>query len=1655
MEVKALLQLLLQLCLAALVHSQSQCILITPNVLRVENSETVVVEVPNQNVPVNVEVSVYDFPQKRKNLFSTNIGLNSANGYLGMSEIMVPAKDMKADSKLKQYVYVIAKSAGCQVEKVVLVSFQSGYIFIQADKTIYTPGSTVYYRLFTMGGKLQPVSRTVIVEFETPEGIIVKRDLIDPTGPNSGGGILSQSHKLPEIINLGTWAIIARFEDSPLQNYTTQFDVKEYVLPSFEVSIKPRIPFFYVDDVEVNVDITARYLYGKPVEGDAFVVFGVKFDDEKRSMPTSLQRITIQEGSGEAKLTRQMLIDSFKDINELIDRSIYVSVTVLTAAGSDMVEAECTDIRIVISPFKILFTKTPKYFKPGMPFELMVFVTNPDGSPAHRVPVVATPGNIQGSTLADGTTKLTINTASNIEVLTIDVATNHPLYKADRQARATMKAIAYKAQGSSKNYLHIGVTSNDLKAGDNLNVNFNVKSNDPAKENQIRSYTYIIMSKGRIYKVGKQERQPGQSLVTMTLPIVPDYIPSFRIIVYYYVQDEIVADSIWVDVKDTCMGTLEVSGATEADNRVKEPGKSMRLKVKGDHNARVGLVAVDKGVFVLNKKHKISQSKVWDSVEKNDIGCTPGGGANNVGVFYDAGLALETNFKISSPQRSEPTCPQPGSRRRRSVQLIDAKAGKASKFKGMERKCCEDGMKENNMRHSCEKRSRYIRETSECVKAFMDCCEFISKLRLEKRREQLLLSRSEVDEGYLSEEDITSRTEFPESWFWKVEQLVEAPDANGLSSKTLQMFLKDSITTWEVLAVSLSAGKGICVADPYEITVFKKYFIDLRLPYSVVRNEQVEIRAVLYNYEDDAHDEIKVRVELLYNEKFCSASTSKKRFRQEVTMTGKSSRALSFIIVPLEAGLIDIEVKAFFPNYIGDGVKKKLKVVPEGMKMNKTVTVVTLDPGTKGQGGVQTEKIEAVDLKDIVPKSESETMVSIQGTPITQLIEKSIDGSNLGHLIVVPRGCGEQNMMSMTPVVIATYFLDNTGQWETLGVGRRAEAIKNINQGYTQQLTYKQADYSYAAWTNRPGSTWLTAYVVKIFAMADKLISIQKDVICGSVKWLVLNKQKPDGVFKEDQAVIHGEMVGGTSGNEPEASLTAFVLIALAESREICGAQVNSLEGSIQKASDYLLKTYPTLTTPYAVTITAYALAMVNKLPDDGKLMEMSTGGTYWNVPKDKQFAIEATSYALLALVRIKKFEKTSGIMQWLNEQRFYGAAWGSTQATVMVFQAMAQYVMEAPGQQELDLEVSIKLPGRSKPISYKINRDNAMVSRSEQTKLNHDFTVEAKGAGQGTLTVVTVYNAMLAEKDLACKNFDLEVKVQMDINAQKPEGARSTVLIEICTRYLGDVDSTMTILDISMLTGFSPDIDDLRRLSEPVDRYISKFEIEKGLSDKGKLIIYLDAVSHKENDCFSFKAHQYFQVGLIQPAAVTVYEFYSLESRCTKFYHPDKESGLLSKICQGDVCRCAEENCFMQKFVGEITVGQRIEEACAPGVDYVYKAKLTRSEKTDNYDNYMMSITNVIKPGSDEAPEGKIRRFISHKKCRNSLKLEDGKSYLIWGLNTDLWTQKDEFAYYIGKDTWIEWWPSPEECTNAEHVKICEEFSDFTENVMIFGCPN
>uniref|UniRef100_A0A8C3DJH9 Complement C3 n=1 Tax=Corvus moneduloides TaxID=1196302 RepID=A0A8C3DJH9_CORMO len=1582
--------------------------MVTPAVLRLETDERVVLEAPGLTTATEASLMVQDFPQKRQVLFQVRVPLSPAEGMMATATIKVSAKALP-QAQGKQFVTVTARVGTVTLDKVLLVSLQSGHIFVQTDKPIYTPGATVLCRLFTVDHLMKPVAKTVIVEVKVDAR---QRRQVGVTSLRGGPGTpLALSPHCPLTVlssSLGMWTISAKFEDSPDQVFSTQFEVKEYVLPSFEVSLEPEEKFLYIDrQQDFRVSILARYLYGKRVEGTAFVLFGVMVDDERKSIPQSLRRVAVSlDGDAEAVLSMAHLRERFPNPQELVGHSLYVTVTVITESGSDMVEAHRSGIQIVTSPYNIHFTHTPKYFKPGMPFDLTVYVSNPDESPAPRVTVQADGFQGQVSTQRDGTASATVSPSQ--------VRTAQAGLPPERQASRQMTAEAYRSQAGSGNFLHLAVPATELQPGDNLAVNFHLKTSNNNVRNSVPFFTYLIMSKGRILRAGRQRHEAGQSLVTMTLPVTAELIPSFRIVAYYYVlPGEIVADSVWVDVKDTCMGTLVVKGATEGDNRIHEPGTPMRLRIEGDHKAYVGLVAVDKGVFVLSKKNKLTQTRVWDTVERSDIGCTPGSGRDNVGVFSDAGLSLATSVKVTTPQRSEVQCPQPAKRKRRSLALAEYKGSKAAEYSDkLERKCCEDGMRDNPMGHSCEQRTEYIQEGESCVRAFLDCCRYIKAKR--DQQKQLPSTGLARSNPFLSDSDIVSRSLFPESWLWQVEQLTEPP--NEVSAKTLPVYLKDSITTWEVLAVSLSPSKGLCVADPYEITVMKDFFIDLRLPYSVVRNEQVEIRAILYNYW--LHD-ITVRVELIYNPDLCSPSTAKQRYQQVLRMKAESSRTVSFVIIPLKLGLLDIEVKAAVRNqYVGDGVKKKLRVVPEGMRLEKTVQIIELDPQKKGVKGVQEERVKAADLSDIVPNTESETKVSIQGNPVSIIVEKAIDGAKLKHLIVTPSGCGEQNMIALTPTVIAVHYLDNTMQWENFGIDRRAGAIELIRKGYTQQLAFRKPDSSYAAFINRPSSTWLTAYVVKVFAMARKLTDIEHSEICGPVKWLILNKQKPDGVFQEDAPVIHKEMLVGGHLNPPEVSLTAFILIALEEAREICKDHVNSLDESINKAANFLARRYEQLARPYTVALASYALALAGKLKSEKVLMKFSKGGASWEERNARTYNIEGTSYALLALVHMKKSELAGPVVRWLAQQNYYGGGYGSTQATILVFQALAQYQVAAEAQQQLELDVSVLLPRRASPVKYRIENRNALVARSTETKLNEEFTVKAEGVGKGTMTVVTVYHAKVPEKDNKCDNFDLSVNVE-EVNMGE------SVKITICTRYLDTVDATMSILDVSMLTGFSPDVQDLRRLSEGVDRYISKFELDQG-AERSNVVIYLDKVSHKAQECFAFKAHQRFQVGLIQPAAVSVYSYYN--DRCTRFYHPDKEGGKLNKICQGDVCRCAEESCFNRQEQREaITVNQRIQRACEPGVDF----------------------------GTDEDPAGSSRTFVSHQQCRDSLNLRKGQDYLVWGQASDLWVTGRRFSYLIGKDTWLEEWPSEESCQDPALQGRCQDFVEFSEAMTLFGCPN
>ncbi|KAG3280375.1 cobra venom factor-like [Ictidomys tridecemlineatus] len=109
---------------------------------------------------------------------------------------------------------------------------------------------------------------------------------------------------------------------------------------------------------------------------------------------------------------------------------------------------------------------------------------------------------------------------------------------------------------------------------------------------------------------------------------------------------------MWIGVMDRCMGTLKVGLKNNEFIQTLEPSSQVHLKVTGDAEATVGLVAVDKAVYVLNSKPRLTQKKVWDTVEEHDSGCTADSGRDRIAVFKGAGLDLKVSTGMYTPASS-------------------------------------------------------------------------------------------------------------------------------------------------------------------------------------------------------------------------------------------------------------------------------------------------------------------------------------------------------------------------------------------------------------------------------------------------------------------------------------------------------------------------------------------------------------------------------------------------------------------------------------------------------------------------------------------------------------------------------------------------------------------------------------------------------------------------------------------------------------------------------------------------------------------------------------------------------------------------------------------------------------------------------------------
>uniref|UniRef100_A0A8C9ADU1 Complement C4 gamma chain n=1 Tax=Prolemur simus TaxID=1328070 RepID=A0A8C9ADU1_PROSS len=1651
-------------------------------------------------VPLSVGVQLQDVPPGQvvkgsvflRNPSYNNVPCSPKVGFTLSSEkdfvllsVQIPAKDKKScglDRLLRgPKVQLVAQSPWLKdslgrdtdIQGVnLLFSSRRGHLFLQTDQPIYNPGQRVRYRVFTLDQKMRPCPDTITITVENSNGLrVLKKEVYAPS-------IFQDDFGIPDISEPGTWKISARFSDSLESNHSTQFEVKKYVLPNFEVKIRPGKPYIltvpgHLDDMQL--DIEARYIYGKPVQGVAYVRFGLLGEDGAKTFLRGLENQTkLVDGQSHISLSKVELQGALEKLNidtaDLLGLRLYVAAAIIESPGGEMEEAELTSWRFVSSPFSLDLSNTKRHLVPGAAFLLQALVWEMSGSPASGIPVkvsatLSSPGSasklqdFQQNTDGSGRVSIPIiipQTTSELQLL-VSAGSPHPA-----SARLTVRAPPSEGSG----FLSIERPDPRLpRVGDTLNLNVRAVGISGAT---FSHYYYMILSRGEIVSVN---REPRRTLTTVSVFVDHHLAPSFYFVAFYYHRGLPVANSLRVDVQaGACEGKLELSVDGAKDYRV---GESAKLRLQTDSPALVALGAVDTALYAVGRRsHKpLDMRRVFEAMSSYDLSCGPGGGDSALQVFQAAGLAFSDGEKRTSTRESL-SCPkEKKARKKRNVNFQKAISEKLGQYASpTAKRCCQDGLTRLPMTRSCEQRVARVLQPA-CREPFLSCCQFAESLRKKSqaRGPEGLARALEIlqEEDLIDEDDIMVRSFFPENWLWRVEPVDR--------SQTLTLWLPDSLTTWEIHGVSLSKSKGLCVATPAQLRVFREFHLHLRMPVSVRRFEQLELRPVLYNYLDK---NLTVSVHVSPVEGLCLAGGG--GLAQQVLVPAGSARPVAFSVVPMAAADVSLKVVArgSFEFPVGDAVSKVLQIEVNGAPPN---------PDHRGR----TLEIPGNSDPNVIPDGDFSTFVRVTASdPLDTLgSEGALSPGGLASLLRLPRGCGEQTMVYLAPTLAASRYLDKTEQWSTLPPETKDHAVDLIQKGYMRIQQFRKTDGSYGAWLHRDSSTWLTAFVLKVLSLAQEQVGGSPEKLQETAGWL-LTQQQADGSFQDPCPVIHRDMQGGLVGNDETVALTAFVVIALHHGLAVfqdAGELKQRVETSISTASSFLgEKASAGLLGAHAAAITAYALTLT-KAPQDlqdvahNNLMAMAqeTGDSlYWGsvtssqsnavsptlaprspaepVPQAPALWIETTAYSLLhLLLREGKAEMADQTAAWLTRQGGFQGGFRSTQDTVIALDALSEYWIASHTTEEKELNVTLSSTGRNGFKSHVLQLNNHQIRGLQEElefSLGSKISVKVGGNSKGTLKVLRTYN-VLDMKNTTCQDLQIEVTVKGHVEYMME--ANEDYEDYEYEEHLARDDPGAHVQPVTPLQLFEGRRSRRRReapkLTSLSDRYVSHFETEGP-----HVLLYFDSVP-TSRECVGFGAVQEVAVGLVQPASAALYDYYNPEHRCSVFYGAPSKSKLLATLCSADICQCAEGKCPRQRRTLERGLqeedGYRMKFACYyPRVEYGFQVKVLREDSRAAFRLFETKITQVLHFTQDvKATAGQTRNFLVRASCR--LRLEPGKEYLIMGLDGATYDLKGDPQYLLDSNSWIEEMPSERLCQTTRQRAACAQLRDFLQEYRTQGC--
>ncbi|KAL3858909.1 hypothetical protein ACJMK2_009158, partial [Sinanodonta woodiana] len=989
-------------------------------------------------------------------------------------------------------------------------------------------------------------------------------------------------------------------------------------------------------------------------------------------------------------------------------------------------------------------------------------------------------------------------------------------------------------------------------------VSFSVSST-----HDISHLYYQILDQSRMREINVQT-----SSVTNTknqiINVDIDYrmMPTSLIIVYAEVSStnfsELLAASLTFDVSWDFMNQVTVS--TNIDET--RPGKNVSVTVRAAPNSYVGIVGVDVSTLLLAKANDITEKMVADAIEdfrlfdlsdpsENDV-ARPVFRKRSIWYPYTASSSALTIIKNAG-----------------LIVLSDAVVHEVTLPFEMEDRV---GVAWENAAAADNKAGAMVPEADGSV-----------------------LSKSPSTPS--PQAPVTVRKNFPETWIWDMGRA----DSDGVYS--MEYTVPDTITKWNIGAFAVSNTKGLGIASNTELVVFQPFFLSASLPYSIIHGESFDLKILVFNYLDE---NIQVTLTITLSAKFELDNP-----KQKITVAGRSSNMVVFIIKPVVLGQILLEMTASSSGTtqdMTDTVIRTVLVEPGGRQVRRSEQTPPF----------QLSNSNKTLIYDLRPVYSTPNLVK-GSIIITFSASGDIMGptvQSLGNLLQMPFGCGEQNMITIVPNIFVSKYLQSV---QKLNDEIKSKVIKYMSVGYQRELQYQHRDGSFSAfgeqgacscmWGNDkektatpvPGSSWLSAFVLKSFAQTYRLnlITIDLDVLKRTIDFLAQYSNK-DGSFTEPGNVIHREMQSETSQG---FGLTAYILIAIQEAKDLWD-DTSIYTTVAARAVSYLNNNIGNINNSYHHALAAYAFAVsgdasaaqdaMSRLKSNIVITADSSDpefkSMYYNIgpnfPRSSQ--VELHGYAILThlklyslLRRDEDLTNATNLIRHLLTLRSENGGFESTQDTVVGLQALAEFAtITEQANPNIVLKIKArKLPNAEQQIStIRIMADNSLLLQQQEIPDDMDeVIVTATGSGMPLLSMTYIYNVNDSGRDSTIYS----------TTTTSHSSDESIIFVNTCfgSRKTSSTTYPMLLTKVKLPSGFDADQESFG-IEE--NARISRIE-----ADGRDLNVYVENVIPGSEACFHVKLLQTAKVRNVQPTPIVTMDYYDPDNKVTSMFVP----------YQGQVC--------------------------------------------------------------------------------------------------------------------------------------------------------